>query len=75
MVVFEAPSAKQRDYVVKGLRGIIARMAYQILAGNAAVVGELYSEDAGVLMLGELPNLTTPWRALERVTRAFLDQQ
>ena len=72
--VFEAPSAKQRDYVVKGLRSVVARMNYQILAGDANVIGELYSEDAGV-STGELPNLATPWKALDRVTRAFLDQQ
>ena len=72
--VFEAPSGKQRDYVVMGLRTIISRLAYHVIAGEPDVIGELYSEDAGQLT-GELPSLVSPWKALSKVTHAFVDKQ
>lgn len=71
--MFEAPSIGQRDYVVTGLRAAIARLTYNMVAGNANVMGEMFTEDAGVLT-GELPSLVTPWKALHRVTHAFLDE-
>lgn len=72
--VFEAPSGKRRDYIVRGLQTVISRLSYHILSGDAAVVAELYSEDAGQ-MTGELPSLITPTQALSRVSHAFLDLQ
>lgn len=72
--VFEAPAAEERDRIVAGLRALISRLARSIVSGDADVIGELFSEDAGQLT-GELPSLVSPWRALGRVTHAFLDQQ
>ena len=72
--VFEAPTADARDYVVKGLRAVISRLTYNLIEGNANVIGELFCEDAGQLT-GELPSLVPPWKALSRVTYAFLQQQ
>jgi len=71
--VFEAPSATQRDYVVMGLRAMIARLTHHLVSGNAAVIGEMFSEDAGQLT-GELPSLVAPAKALGRLTNMFLDQ-
>jgi len=70
--VFEAPTGKRRDYIVKGLKCLISRASYQMIAGKVDVCSELYSEDAGQLT-GELPSLVTPTQALSRVTHAFLD--
>ena len=72
--VFEAPSAEARDRVVDGLRALLSRLARSIVSGDAEVIGELFSEDAGQLT-GELPSLVSPWRALGKVTHAFLDRQ
>ena len=72
--VFEAPSADVRDEVVKGLKAVISRVTYHMLQGNADVIGELFSEDAGQLT-GELPSLVKPWKALTQVTHDFLQQQ
>lgn len=72
--VFEAPSPDARDYIVKGLCAVISRLTYHMIDGNADVIGELFSEDAGQLT-GELPSLVKPWNALSRVTNAFLEQQ
>lgn len=71
--VFEAPSAKHRDYVVMGLRAVIARVTHHLVAGNVTVIGEMFSEDAGQLT-GELPSLVSPAKALGRLTNMFLDQ-
>lgn len=71
--VFEAPTAAQRDYVVRGLRTAIARLTRHLVAGNTDLIGELFREDAGQLT-GELPSLVSPAKALGRVTNAFLDQ-
>jgi len=71
--VFEAPTSKQRDYVVRGIRSVISRLTYHMIAGDAIVIGELFSEDAGQLT-GELPSLVSPWKAVGRVTHGFLDQ-
>merc|ERR1719203_1867780 len=70
--VFEAPTSTQRDFVVRGIQSVISRLTYHIIAGDANVIGELYSEDAGQLT-GELPSLVSPWKALGRVTHGFLD--
>ena len=72
--VFEAPSADVRDEVVKGLKAVISRVTYHMIQGNADVIGELFSEDAGQLT-GELPSLVKPWKALTQVTLDFLQQQ
>ena len=72
--VFEAPSARQRDYVVGGLRAAIARMTRRMVAGEADVIAEVFSSDDAGQLTGELPSLETPWKTLTRVTNAFVDQ-
>lgn len=71
--IFEAASVMERDYIIRGMKGIISRLAYNIIAGNTDVVGEHYSEDAGQ-MTGELPSLRSPRQAIRDLTHAFLDQ-
>lgn len=70
--VFEAPTGRQRDYIVKGLKKLIRRASKQLIAGKLDVCAELYGEDAAPLS-GELPSLVTPTQALGRVTHSFLD--
>ncbi|KAL3805969.1 hypothetical protein ACHAW5_002505 [Stephanodiscus triporus] len=72
--LFEAPSAEALDYVVKGLRSVISRLTYRMIVGDAKVIDELFSEDGGQLT-GELPSLTKPCNALNKVVRSLLDQQ
>lgn len=71
--IFEAASVMERDYIIRGMKGIISRLAFNIIAGNTDVVGEHYSEDAGQ-MTGELPSLRSPRQAVRDLTHAFLDQ-
>lgn len=72
--IFEAASVLERDYIIRGMKGIISRLAFNIIAGNTDVIGEHYSEDAGQ-MTGELPSLRSPRQALRDLTHAFLDQE
>lgn len=72
--IFEAASVMERDYIIRGMKGIISRLAFNIIAGNTDVIGEHYSEDAGQ-MTGELPSLRSPRQALRDLTHAFLDQE
>jgi hypothetical protein len=71
--IFEAATVMERDYIIRGLKGIMSRLAFNIIAGNTDVIGEHYSEDAGQ-MTGELPSLRSPRQALRDLTHAFLDQ-
>lgn len=71
--IFEAASVMERDYIIRGMKGIISRLAYNIIAGNTDVIGEHYSEDAGQ-MTGELPSMRSPRQALRDLTHAFLGQ-
>ena len=70
--VFEAHTASQRDYIVKGLKKLVRRASNQMINGKVDVVAELYGEDAAPAS-GELPSLVTPTQALGRVTHMFLD--
>ena len=72
--IFEAGSVLERDYIIRGMKGIISRLAFNIIAGNTDVIGEHYSEDAGQ-MTGELPSLRSPRQALRDLTHTFLDEK
>jgi len=72
--IFEAASVMERDYIIRGMKGIISRLAFNIIAGNTDVIGEHYSEDAGQ-MTGELPSLRSPRQALRDLTHTFLDEK
>lgn len=70
--VFEAQSYEERDRIVNGLKNVIARLAYHLVAGDVQVSTELYSEDDG-LMSGELPSLRTRPQAMNDFSHSFLD--
>lgn len=70
--VFEAQSLGERDRIMNGLKNVIARLAYHLVAGDVQVSTELYSEDDG-LMSGELPSLRTPAQAMNDISHSFLD--
>lgn len=72
--IFEAASVLERDYIIRGLKGIISRLVFNIIAGNTDVIGEHYSEDAGQ-MTGELPSMRSPRQALRDLTHAFLEKR
>ena len=38
--VFEAPSSEARDYIVRGLRLVIARLTYDIIMGDSKIISD-----------------------------------
>lgn len=70
--LFEARSYEERDRVVNGIRNLIARLAFHLVAGDAIISSELYSEDYGQFS-GELPSLRTSAQAMNQISHAFLD--
>jgi hypothetical protein len=50
--VFEAPSSEARDYIVRGLRLVIARLTYDIIMGDSKITSDLLNssdEDAAAV--------------------------
>jgi len=70
--LFETSSYEERDRVVNGIKNVIARLSFHLVAGDAAITSELYSEDSGQ-MSGELPSLRTQAQAMNQISNAFLD--
>jgi hypothetical protein len=69
--LFECTSETERDRVVSGIKNILARMSFSIIAGDDIVTKELYGADEDEV--GDLPSLRTPSQTLAGVTHAFLD--
>jgi len=72
--VFETASVRQRDWVFKGLKNVVARLSFLLIAGDVKVSSELYSnlkpkESAP----GELPSLPNPQQNMNRIAHALLD--
>ena len=72
--LFEAPSAKARHYVVKGLRAVISRYAYHMIVGNSKIIDELFFDDVAD-MTGDLPSLAKSCNVMRNVVHNLLDQQ
>jgi hypothetical protein len=70
--MFEAASATQKDKIATGLRNLIARLAFHLVAGDATASNELYSSDIQGTS-GELPSLPSPRQNMNRIAHAMLD--
>lgn len=71
--VFEANSLDQRDEIVTGLKNVIARLTFHLVAGDAAASNELYREVRLSEELGDLPSLENPNQNMNRITHFLLD--
>lgn len=74
--VFEANSTGDRDRIVNGLRNVIARLSFHLIAGDATASAELYCDDAlpeGGTNPAELPTLAKPHMVMNRLSHALLD--
>jgi hypothetical protein len=69
--LFECLSEQERDRVATGIKNVIARMSYSLVAGDNHVVTELYDGDKQDE--GDLPPLKTEAQALASISHAFLD--
>jgi len=74
--VFEANSPSERDRIVNGLKNVIARLTFHLIAGDVKGSSELYCDDAlpdGGSNPAELPMLARPHQAMNRISHALLD--
>jgi hypothetical protein len=69
--LFECPTEDERDRIVSGIKNIIARMSFSLVAGDEVVMSELYGGDEEEE--GELPSLRTPQQEMATVSHEFLD--
>ena len=59
---FESPTLAERNYIVNGIKNVVAWLSYHLVIGNMATGTELVSEADEVRgeTSGELPSLKTP---------------
>lgn len=72
---FESPTLSERNYVVHGIRNVVAWLSYHLISGNMTAGTEIVSnldEQRGE-SVGELPSLKTPVQAMSELSHAFLD--
>ena len=71
--LFEASSVPQRDMIVKGLRNIVARLAFQLVIGDVGATTEFYDANKGSGPDQELHSLAIPRQNLDRISHILLD--
>eukprot|EP00977_Amphora_coffeiformis_P020772 scaffold8471_cov184-Amphora_coffeaeformis.AAC.17 len=74
--LFEANSVRERDEIANGLRNIIARLSFHLVAGDHKASSELYNDDRAIrdeTEPGELPALASPKLNMNRMTHLLLD--
>lgn len=69
--VFEAATPQQREHLVAGLQNVIARLSFQLIAGDNSASSELWQSNP--TNQGELPSLPSPHQTMNRLTHAMLD--
>ena len=72
---FESPTLSERNYIVHGIKNVVAWLSYHLVTGNMATGNKLAAnidEERGE-SIGELPSLKTPVQAMNDMSHAFLD--
>lgn len=72
---FESPTLSERNYIVHGIKNVVAWLSYHLVTGNMATGTKLtsdFDEERGE-SIGELPSLKTPVQAMNEMSHAFLD--
>lgn len=71
---FESPTLSERNYVVHGIKNVVAWLSYHLIMGNMTAGSGIVSElDAQVEESGEPPSLRTPVQAMNDLAHSFLD--
>lgn len=71
--IFEANSTMDRDRIVHGIKNVIARLSYHLVAGDTKASSELYTEESKDISRGELPKLAKPNQSMNRLSHSLLD--
>ena len=74
--LFEANSVGERDEIANGLRNVIARLSFHLVAGDHQASTELYNDDRAIQEAaepGDLPALANPKLNMNRMTHLLLE--
>jgi hypothetical protein len=74
--VFEANSVNERDDIAIGLRNVISRLAFHLVAGDHKASTELYEDDRAIqedAEPGDLPALANPRLNMNRMAHLLLE--
>jgi hypothetical protein len=73
--IFEAATLEERNRIVHGLKTIIARWSFQLIAGDLTATSELYTNHATSSVAGDvdLPSLPNPSQTMNRVAHMLID--
>ena len=74
--LFEANSVRERDEIANGLRNIIARLSFHLVAGDHQASTELYNDDRAIQEAtepGDLPALANPKLNMNRMTHLLME--
>ena len=76
--IFEANSPEERDMMVNGLRNVLSRLAYQLIAGDPMAALGLYKDDnfsaLDRMEDGSPWTCTSPDQTMNKMTHLLLDQ-
>lgn len=73
--IFEANTPAERDQIVSGLKNVIARLTFHLIAGDTTASSELYADtkkSKGAASSGELPSLANPHQTMNRIAHTLL---
>lgn len=75
---FESPTISERNYVVHGIKNVVAWLSYHLIMGNmtsgSGVVTDLEVQGEEIEDTGELPSLRTPVQAMNDLAHSFMDE-
>jgi len=69
--IFEASTPEERDLIVNGLKNVIARLTFHLIAGDTTASSELYGESKSDTT-GELPSLANSTQTMNRIAHTLL---
>jgi hypothetical protein len=72
--IFEASSPGERDQIVNGLKNVIARLTFHLIAGDTTASSELYAAnaDSKSASVEDQPGLVNPKQAMNRIAHTLL---
>lgn len=74
--IFETATLEERDRIVNGLKTLIARWSFQVIAGDVTATSELYESRAPLPSVSDdMPTLPNPNLTLNCVAHMLLDSE
>jgi hypothetical protein len=72
--IFEASSPEERDDIVNGIKNVIARLTFHLVAGDTTASSELYNANPSSKSapVGDLPGLGNPKQTMNRMAHTLL---